>query len=124
MYYVIKRQPDSPSKCFIGFKVPKYIAAKNNDSVIFEFLKDGKVTRKWIKKEDIILLTEDKEFFLKTSTKFKEVEKTQEKLVEDARLTLEESMSTLTETVNSQIDDFEELRGSDDVPCVLKELWS
>lgn len=122
MYYVIKRQTGNPSASFIGFKVPKYIASKNSETVIFEFIKDGKTTRKWVKKEDIILLTEDAKFFLETMEKFQEVQKAQEVLVQEAQKKLEETMETLTETVNTEIEEFEEFRDSSDVPCVLKTL--
>jgi len=122
MYYVIKRQPESPSKCYIGFKVPKYIAAKNNDSVIFEFEQNGKTTRKWIKKDEIILLTDDKDFFIKLMDQFKAVETEQQKLVDEAKNNLTESMETFTETMNAQINEFNEIRDSDDVPCILKDL--
>ncbi len=122
MYYLIKRQSDSPSKCFIGFQVPKYIAAKNSNSVILEFKKDGKVTRKWVKKEDIVLLTDDKDFFVKTMEQFKAVENTQQKLVNEARDKLSQSMETFTETVNASLNEFNEIRNSDDVPCILKDL--
>lgn len=122
MYYVIKRQPDSPSKCFMGFVVNKYIASKNNDNVIFEFEQNGKNIRKWVKMDDIVLLTKDKEFFVQTMNKFKEVERTQQKLVDEAQKELERSMETFTETVNAEIDEFNEIRDSDDVPCILKDL--
>ena len=123
MYYVIKKQPDSPSQCFIGFKVPKYIASKNNENVIFEFKKDDKVIRKWVKFNEIILLTDDKSFYLKTMAKFKEVEATQQKLINEAQAQLVKSMETFTETVNAEIDEFEEMRSSDDVPCMLKDMY-
>ncbi len=122
MYYVIKKQLDNPSACFIGFKVPKFIASKNSESVIFEFLKDGKTTRKWVKKDEIILLTKDATFFMETMGKFNKVQAEQQKLVDEARVKLEETMQTLGETVNAEIDEFEELRDSSDVPCVLKTL--
>lgn len=121
MYYVIKRQT-SPSQCFIGFKVPKYIASKNHESVIFEFEVDGKINRKWIKKEDIILLTEDKKFFMQTMDKFQSVEKEQKALVEEAQQQLEKSMETFTETVNASINEFNEIKHQDDIPCKLKDL--
>lgn len=122
MYYVIKRQKESPTACFLGFAVPKYIAAKNNENVIFEFIKDGKPQRKWVKKEDIVLLTDNKEFFIKTMNQFKEVQATQQKLVDDARDKLNQSMETFTETINAEIDSFEEIRTADDIPCILKDL--
>lgn len=121
MYYVIKRQT-SPSQCFIGFKVPKYIASKNNDSVIFEFSLNDKTTRKWIKKEDIVLLTDDKDFFIKTMEKFKMVEAEQQALVTKAQEQLNQSMETFTETVNAQLNEFNEIKNADDIPCILKDL--
>ncbi|MCD4668139.1 MAG: hypothetical protein K8R44_06085 [Sulfurimonas sp.] len=123
MYYVIKRQPESISKCFIGFKVPKYTSSRSSDNVIFEFLKDGKITRKWIKKDEIVLLTEDKDFFMKTMNQFKAVEEIQQKLVDEARKKLDESIETFTESINAEINEFNEIRDSDDVPCILKDLY-
>jgi hypothetical protein len=122
MYYVIKRQADSPTMCFISFKVPKFIASKNSENVIFEFTKDNKTNRKWVKKSDIILLTQDKQFFMDTLHKFQEVQETQQLLVNEAQKKLEETMQTFTETVNTEIEEFEELRDSSDLPCILNNL--
>jgi len=122
MYYVIKKNIDNPTSCFIGFVVPKYIVTKGSDNVIFEFKKDGKITRKWVKKEEIVLLTEDKEFFIKTMNQFKEVEATQQKLINEATAKLEQTVVEFTENVNAEIDEFEEIRNATDVPCILKDL--
>ena len=122
MYYVIKKQSEHPLKCFIGFKVEKYIASKKNDTVIFEFVKDGKTTRKWIKKEEIILLTEDKEFFIKTMDQFKSVETIQQKLIDDVREQLNQSLEAFTKNVNAEINEFNEIKSSSDVPCILKDM--
>lgn len=122
MYYVIKRQLETPFQSFIGFKVPKYIASKNNDTVIFEFAKDGKTNRKWIKKDDIILLTEDKEFFIQTMDKFKDVENTQKKLVDDAKNKLNQSLEAFTEAVNAEINEFNEIKNSSDIPHILNDI--
>lgn len=122
MYYVIKRQKDTPLQCFIGFQVPKYIASKNNDTVIFEFTKDGKPNRKWVKKEDIILLTEDKKTFIQTMEQFKSVEDIQKRLVDDAKKKLNQSLETFTETVNAEIDEFNEIKSASDIPCILKDM--
>ncbi len=122
MYYVIKRQHATPLTTFIYFPVPKYIASKNNANVIFEFTKNGKPERKWVKKEDIILLTDDKKFFLKTVEHFKSVESTQQKLIDEAQNQLNQSVINFTETMKSEIDEFSEIRDSTDVPCMLKEL--
>jgi len=122
MYYVIKKQSNNPSVCFIGFRVPKYIASKGNDSVIFEFEHDGKNQRKWIPKSEIILLTKDKEFFLKTIRKFKAVEATQQKLVNEAKENLEKTREIFTESVNAEIHNFEAIKGTSNIPCILKDL--
>jgi predicted transcriptional regulator len=122
MYYVIKKQIDKLPSTFIGFAAPKYIASKKNKNVIFLFSKDGKVIKKWVKLEDILLLTEDKEFFLKTMKRFSEVEEEQKKIVQEAQDKLKESMTNFVDTMHAELNDFEEIRNSDDVPCVLKNL--
>ena len=122
MYYVIKKQLTKlPSTC-IGFATQKYIASKTNKNVIFLFSKDGKVIRKWVKLDEIILLTEDKEYFLKIMKQFKAVEEQQKALVEEAQQNLEQTMTNFTETMQAQIHDFEEIRDSSDVPDILKHL--
>ena len=122
MYYVIKRQKDNPLKCFIGFQVPKYIASKNNDNVIFEFQKDGKPQRKWVAKKDIVFLTEDKNFFIKVMNQFKSVEDVQQKLVDEAQKKLNESIENFTQNMNNELDEFNELKSAKDIPCILKTL--
>ena len=122
MYYVIMKQRDKPGSTFLGFSTPKYIATKNSDSVIFEFTKDGKVLRKWIKKEELILLTADKEYFQTIMKKFQDVQQTQQDLVDEAHKALETSMENFTETMNAEISDYEELRDASDIPCIIKAL--
>ena len=122
MYYVIKKQVDKLPTTFIGFAAPKYIASKKNKHVIFLFVKDDKVIRKWVKLDEIILLTEDKEYFLKVMQEFKDVEEAQQKIVDEAQKNLEKSMTNFTETMYAQIHEYEEIRDSSDVPCLLKEL--
>jgi len=122
MYYVIKKQIDKLPNTFIGFAVPKYIASNKNEHVIFLFSKDGKVIRKWVKMEEIILLTDNKKYFLQIMKKFKDVEDEQKKLVQEAHEQLEKSMTNFADTMNSEILDFEEIRNSNDVPCILKDL--
>ncbi len=122
MYYVIKKNINNPTSCFMGFTVPKYIVTKGSNNVIFEFKKDGKIIRKWIKKEEIILLTDDKEFFIKTMDQFKKIEATQQKLIDEAQAKLEQTVVEFSENVNAEIDEFEEIRDTTDVPCILKGL--
>ena len=76
------------------------------------------------KKDEVILLTDDKKYFMKIMKQFKDVEATQQKLVDDARDQLNQSMETFTETMNSEINDFNEIKNSADVPNMLKGLDS
>lgn len=66
MYYVIQRHHNNHKKHYFVYAVAKYISSKNTQNIIFELHKDGAVKRKWSPKEDIILLTSDKELFLNT----------------------------------------------------------
>ncbi|OIP58089.1 MAG: hypothetical protein AUK54_00320 [Helicobacteraceae bacterium CG2_30_36_10] len=118
MYYVIKRVLDTPLVSFMGFKVPKYIASKNSANVIFEFTKDGKVVRKWIKKEEIILLTKNQELFLKTMRQFKSVEEMQQKLVDAAREQLDQCIESFSQTMSNELEEF----NRDDMQSILKSL--
>jgi len=122
MYYVIKRQINKLPSTFIGFAVQKYIASKVNKNVIFLFTQDGKIVRKWVKLEEVILLTEDKEYFLKIMNQLGDVENQQKKLVEEAQQNLEESMVNFAETMESEIHNYEEIRDASDVPDILKDL--
>jgi len=120
MYYVIKRQ-HKPLHHFIGFAVDKYITSKSNDNVIFEFNKGGKVERKWVKREDVILLTDDKKYFLETFNKFKETETQQQKLVDEAQEQLDKSVENFADVMNDEIDKFNEIKSESDVPCIMKD---
>jgi len=122
MYYVIKKQEGTHPIEFIGFKVPKYITNKSNDNVIFEFIVKDKAVRKWVKKEDIVLLTDDFEFYKKTLNDFKATQSKQQELVDAAQKELNESVENFAKVMLEELDTFEELRGSDDVPCILKGL--
>ncbi len=121
MYYVIKKQHQQPLRHFIGFAVDKYIASKNNDNVIFEFNKDGKTERKWVKREDVILLTDNKEYFLETFNKFKNIESAQQKLVDEAKEQLDKSIEHFAEVMNEEIEHFNEIKSESDVPCIMKD---
>ena len=111
---------DTPPTYFVGFAVPKYIAARNTENIILEFIEDGKPLRKWLKKDDIILLTDNKKYFLDTMAKFKSVETAQQKLVDKARQELDKSMETFTETMTAELENFDEIKTANDIPCLTK----
>lgn len=54
--------------------------------------------------------------------KFRNVQETQQKLVDEAQAQLNASMETFTETVNAELAEFEHIKDSTDVPCILKDL--
>jgi len=122
MYYVIIKQENNPSSHFFGFLVQKYIAAKNTENVIFEIVRNGKTIRKWIDKKEIILLTDDKAYFVELMHQFKEVEAQQQELVNEAHKNLEETLENFTEVINEEVSSFEKIRDNDDIPCLLKDL--
>lgn len=122
MYYVIKRISNTRPVEFIGFNVSKYLTNKNSDTVIFEFILKGKTTRKWVKKEEIILLTEDKEFYLQTLKGFKKTQDEQQKILNAAQEQLDLAFTTFSDTMDSTFEEFEEIRSSSDIPDILKKL--
>lgn len=122
MYYVIKRLPNTRPVEFIGFNVSKYLTNKSSDTVIFEFVLKGKITRKWVKKEEIILLTDDKEFYLQTLQGFKKTQEEQQNILNAAQEQLDLAFVTFADTMDSTVEEFEEIRNSSDVPDMLKNL--
>lgn len=119
MYYVIKRHDNLPVSTFIGFKVPKYIASKKNDSVIFEFMQENKAVRKWVKKSDIILLTDKEEYFLKIYKELEAIQKQQQALVDEARANLDKTLCTFSETMNDELDKYTQLDDDEDLSSNL-----
>lgn len=122
MYYVIKKHTVANPSQYISFQVEKYISNKQNDTVIFELNINGKVVRKWVKKDEIILLTQDKEFFIKTLKEFRSAEEKQKELVAQAQAELEKSIENYSEAMLSEIEKFEETKDANDFPCILKDL--
>jgi hypothetical protein len=122
MYYAIIKKPNTHPTEFMGFSVPKFITNKESGNVIFEFTIDGKKVRKWVNKEAILLLTDDKDFYLQTLKKFQKVQKEQQALVDEAKEKLNATVENFAQTMESEFEAFEELREEEDIPCVLKNL--
>lgn len=119
MYFVIKKQNTNPLSTFIGFKVPKYISSKKSNTIIFEFIQNNKPLRKWVNKEEIILLTDDEEYFLKIYKQLKDVQKQQQSLVDEAQANLDNTLETFTETMQDEIDKYTQLQDEADIPQKL-----
>lgn len=122
MYYIIKKHISTPISTVVGFEAPKYIASKSSQNVIFEFMLDGKPTRRWINKDDVVLLTDDKEFFLKTLGEFKKLEEEQLSIINQAKSELDNKIESSKEVIQQAIDRFDKLKRQQGVPCILKEF--
>lgn len=115
MYYVIKRQENTPLNTFIAFKVPKYIASKKNDTIIFEFTHEDKTVRKWVKKDEIILLTQDKAYFSKVYKQLEATQEAQKQLVAEAQSNLEKSLQNFEETMQDELEKCTKLESVHDI---------
>lgn len=122
MYYVIKKQLDNSSETFIWFKSPKFIASKGSENVIFEFSTEKKLMRKWVKKDEIILLTDDKEYFMQTLNSIKSIQDQQHQLIAEAQDNLANSLENFTKTMTQKFEEYKSLRNQDDIPLVYKTL--
>ena len=122
MYYAIIKKPDTHPTEFMGFSVPKFITKKDSDNVIFEFVVDGKKVRKWVNKDAILLLSDDKNFYLETLEKFKKVQSEQQALLDEAKAKLNKTVEEFAKTMDKEFESFEELRENADIPCILKDL--
>ena len=103
MYYVIQHNHNNPRKHFITYKVPKFITAKNNDNVIFEFKTEKGVKRKWAPKKDIILLTDNKEFYDLMVKRLETIENRQLEKIEEAEEELQNAVKDMVETMNAAV---------------------
>ena len=54
--------------------------------------------------------------------KFKKVEQSEQKLIDEAQKNLNDSIEKFTKHVNDELDKFNEIKNSDDIPCILKDL--
>lgn len=121
MYYVIKRHPQATLSQYISFTINKFIHNKKNDTLIFEIKVEGKIVRKWVKRAEVILLTQDKEYFLETLKKFKDIEQKQKLLVEEAQAKHEQSLKEYSETMIDEIENFKRLKESEGYYCLLDD---
>ena len=97
MYYVIQRHHNNHKKHYFAYSVIKYITAKNTQNIIFEIHQNGVMKRKWSPKEDIILLTENKELF-----------RTAYEKLETLRAQHLEKINTAQAELNNAVNDFHE----------------
>jgi hypothetical protein len=122
MHYVIQKHHDDPKKHFISYKVPKYITSKTNENIILEFSVNGKAKRKWAPKKDIILLTENIEYFKAILSKLAAVEDEHLIQIKEAEEKLNSELKDLFKTMHTHFDDFaQEKKMNPKIPCKMRE---
>ncbi len=120
MYYVIQVLHHTGNKHFISYKVPKYILSSKNENIIFELGEKPNIKRKWANKNDIILLTENKAFFLAYLKKLTSIEETHLEKIDHAQKEVERLIQNYEETIKEELDSFKKLsQNNENVPTLL-----
>lgn len=120
MYYVIQLLHDGREKHFVSYQVPKYILSSKNHNIIFEFGEKPNVKRKWAPKEDIILLTQNKEFFQAYLTKLTQLEKEHLAQINAAQQEIERLEIHYKEQIHSELTNFKQLaKKNKKIPTLL-----
>jgi hypothetical protein len=107
MYYVIQRHHTDPKKHYLAYSVPRYISSDNSQNIIFEFQHEGTVKRKWAPKEEIILLTDDKQLFQTTLKRLEELKHSHLERIDAAQTQLN---SEITALLNTMQNEFEQIK--------------
>lgn len=122
MYYVVQILHDSKEKHFVSYKASKYILSSKNRNIIFEFGEKPDVKRKWAPREDIILLTQDKEFFKAYVTKLISMESEHLEKINQAKEEVERLSQQYREELHSELSSFKELSTKNSkIPSLLKD---
>ena len=100
---------DSKEKHFASYQVPHYILSEKSTNVIFEFGEKPNVKRNWAAKEDIILLTQDKNFFHAYVKKLIELETSHLAKIESAQKEVEKLKQQYQEQMHDELNSFKKL---------------
>lgn len=109
MYYVIQMLHESQQKHFVSYQVPKYILSTKNKNIIFEFGEKPNVKRKWAARDDIILLTQDKEFFQAYVNKLIEMEESHLEQINKAKEEVDRLQKEYQAKMHSELQSFKDL---------------
>ncbi len=122
MYYVIQHNRDNPKKHFVAYKALRFITAKSNDNVIFEFNVEGKIKRKWTAKSEIILVTDKQELFEKVLKQLTAVQEAHLKEVHQAEESLKKAFIEMASSMQQEFESLNEERQDDDsdFECLLE----
>ncbi len=104
MYYVIQRYHNNHKKHYFAYVVTKYISAKNTQNIIFEINQNGTMKRKWSPKNDIILLTTDKELFRTTYERLEALKAQYVAKIEAAQEQLDHEIQNLSKSMQKEFD--------------------
>ena len=102
MYYVIQALDGIKNKHFVSYSVPKYKSSSKNNTVIFEFGEKPNIKRKWAPKEEIILLTQDRQFFLSFLKKLKSTEEIYLQKIDEQQKKLDALFSEMKDEMQNQ----------------------
>lgn len=108
MYYVIQRHQGDPKKHYLAYSVPRYISSQNSQNIIFEFQHDGAVKRKWAPKEEIVLLTDDKQLFQTTLKRLEELKSGHFEKIDAAQAQLNHEINALLNTMQNEFEKIKE----------------
>jgi len=120
MFYVIQILHDNQEKHFVSYQVPKYILSDKNTNVIFEFGVKPNVKRKWAAKEDIILLTQDKQFFRAYVTKLIKLESSHLEKISHAQEEVLRLKQQYQEQMHNELHSFKDLSSKNaNIPTLI-----
>jgi hypothetical protein len=104
MYYVIQRYHNNHKKHYFAYAVTKYISAKNTQNIIFEINQNGTMKRKWSPKDDIILLTADKELFRTTYERLEALKEQHITKIEAVQEKLDHELDDFRDSMQQEFD--------------------
>lgn len=110
MYYVIQRHHGDPKKHYLAYSVPRYLSSEKSQNIIFEFQHEGAVKRKWAPKEDIVLLTDDHDFFLSILHKLEQLKHSHLAKIDAAQAQLNHEIFSM---LNAMQLEFETIKNND-----------
>ncbi len=119
MYYVIQALEGIKNKHFVSYSVHKYKSSKKNNTIIFEFGAKPNIKRKWAAKDEIILLTQDKQYFLSFLKKLKSTEESYLKKIDEHEQKIEALFLELKDEMHTQ---FSNMKNDKNIPSLLKDI--
>jgi len=118
MYYVIQALDGIKNKHFVSYSVQKYKSSPKNNTIIFEFGEKPNIKRKWTAKDEIILLTQDKQLFLNFLKKLKATEESYMKKIDEEEKKIE---ALLLELKNKMQTQFTSMQNNKSTSSLLKD---